>query len=158
MKDSRQQAGKHRLKDEYFDSAGIRQVSAKLPYGDYALMVTRSVDTKKDLYELHQCLTADHDRFARELAGARYDGCTLYVLTETRAVSTIGDLESWEEPKEHLEMRVRTSGNKHARRIKGSTMVKAMRTMSSEYGTVFMFCRPERAGQTVEEILEGRYE
>lgn len=52
--DTRQQAGKHTLKDEYFRKQGIVVNRTKLYCGDYTLPTNQSIciDTKKDFTEL----------------------------------------------------------------------------------------------------------
>lgn len=47
--DTRQQKGKHKLKEEYFESQEIEIIRTKLPYGDYATPENSkiAIDTKK---------------------------------------------------------------------------------------------------------------
>ena len=53
--DSRQQAGKHKAKHDYFESLGIKLVISKMLVGDYCVPSNGSVvvDTKKDILELY---------------------------------------------------------------------------------------------------------
>lgn len=54
LSDTRQQAGRHKLKEQYFKSQGIMVNRTKLYCGDYTLPTNQSicVDTKKDIQEL----------------------------------------------------------------------------------------------------------
>lgn len=54
LSDTRQQAGKHDIKERYFRNHGIEIVRTKLYCGDYTLPADQSVciDTKKDIQEL----------------------------------------------------------------------------------------------------------
>ena len=155
IEDSRQKLGKHDLKAEYFADKGIEVIRSKLAYGDYALMPERAVDTKKDIYELAYDIDSDHQRFKAELVGARNAGCKLYILVEnTDGVDSLSTLVEWTEPMYHFEMRKIKSGNANARRIEGSRLAKACKTMSERYGATFLFCAPEHAGYFIERLLE----
>lgn len=153
--DSRQKLGKHNLKAEYFEKHGIKVIRSKLAYGDYALMPERAVDTKKDIYELAYDIDSDHQRFKAELVGARDAGCKLYILVENEeGVDSLSTLNEWQEPMYHFEMRKTKSGNPRTRRIEGSRLAKACKTMSERYGATFLFCAPEHAGYFIERLLE----
>lgn len=155
VEDSRQKIGKHDLKGDYFIENGHRVIRSKLPYGDYALMPERAVDTKQDIYELAYDIDSDHQRFKAELVGARDAGCKLYILVEnTDGVDSLSTLVEWTEPMYHFEMRKAKSGNTNARRIEGSRLAKACKTMSERYGATFLFCTPEHAGYFIERLLE----
>ena len=54
ISDTRQQAGKHTLKEEYFERNGIKVIRSKLPVGDYANIKDLSVvvDTKANIQEV----------------------------------------------------------------------------------------------------------
>lgn len=54
LSDTRQQAGKHDIKETYFRNHGIEIVRTKLYCGDYTLPADQSIciDTKKDIQEL----------------------------------------------------------------------------------------------------------
>ena len=60
---------------------------------------TKWMDTKRDIQELAQDVFQQHDRFRRELVGARDAGVKLYVLTEnSEGVRSLADLAAWREP------------------------------------------------------------
>ena len=150
--DTRQKAGKHDAKEQWWEEQNIPTLRASLPVGDYAWIAPVSVDTKRDLYELAMDLQADHARFKREVVRAKDSGCRLYVLVENKeGVRTLSDLAKWVEPKSHVIMRRRRSGK--AAQIHGSQLAKACVTMQDRYGVTFLFCAPEETAQKVIELL-----
>lgn len=154
--DSRQQAGKHEHKNEWWESEGVPTLRCKLPFGDYAWMYPVSVDSKKDIYELAQNIDQQHDRFRRECVGARDAGCQLVVLVENEdGVDSLDKLASWNETPSHYSMRRRASGNMNARRIQGVRLAKACATMEAKYGVRFEFCSPGESAQRILDILGG---
>ena len=85
IEDSRQQNGKHELKNEYFQKNNIRVLRSKLPFGDYALIDNMSVivDSKKDMMEIEGNLTKQHTRFRNEIINANDMGIGLVILILT---------------------------------------------------------------------------
>ena len=66
IEDTRNQPGKHKAKNEYWKSQGIKVIRSKLPCGDYALLTDMStvVDSKKGIDELVSNLCGkQHERF-----------------------------------------------------------------------------------------------
>ena len=153
LEDTRQQAGKHEVKHEWWADRGITLVRSKLAFGDYCRPPEVAVDTKASFAELAMDIDREHARFRRELIGARDAGVRLYVLVENDAgVTDLSSLALWTEPDADFRLR------KYAqRRIEGKRLAKACRTMSDRYGVMFLFCAPEDAARIVTEILEGRY-
>lgn len=153
LEDTRQQAGKHEVKHEWWADQGFTLVRSKLAFGDYCKLPEVAVDTKASIAELAMDIDREHARFRRELIGARDAGVRLYVLVENDAgVADLSSLASWTEPDADFRLR------KYAqRRIEGKRLAKACRTMSDRYGVMFLFCAPEDAARIVTEILEGRY-
>ena len=153
LEDTRQQAGKHEVKHEWWADRGITLVRSKLAFGDYCRPSEVAVDTKASIAELAMDIDREHARFRRELIGARDAGVRLYVLVENDAgVTDLSSLALWTEPDADFRLR------KYAqRRIEGKRLAKACRTMSDRYGVMFLFCAPEDAARIVTEILEGRY-
>lgn len=159
QEDSRQQAGKHDTKHEWWASNGVPIVRCKLPFGDYAWCPDRAVDTKSSIYELAMDIDQQHDRFKRECIGARDAGCSLTVLVENEdGVRRLEDLLGWEESDGHFAMRKRKSGNARARKISGERLAKACRTMEMRYGVGFAFCAPDEAAMAVVAILKGEWQ
>lgn len=154
LEDTRQQAGKHEVKHEWWADRGITLVRSKLAFGDYCKPPEVAVDTKASIAELAMDIDREHARFRRELIGARDAGVRLYVLVENDAgVTDLSSLALWTEP--DVDFRLRKYAQ---RRIEGKRLAKACRTMSDRYGVTFLFCSPEDAARIVTEILEGRYE
>lgn len=151
IRDTRQQRGKHEAKHRWFDEHGVVSVSSGLYVGDYMVMGDVSVDTKRDLEELCQCLDADHVRFRNEMVRARDAGVRLVILTENEdGVTDLESLALWVEPYDEF---VRRNGSGKARRRYGKRFAQACRTMTERYGAEFQFCTPAEAGRRVCEIL-----
>ena len=150
--DTRQQNGKHRKKHEYFERAGVHSVRSKLIAGDYQLVGgVVSVDTKRDINELCNCLDGGHVRFRNEMIVAKEAGIKLIILTENEdGVDSVEAFALWREPDKSFKKRNRT-GN--ARRRYGKRFAQACRTMMERYGVTFEFCSPDEAGERVLELL-----
>lgn len=159
IEDTRNQVGKHDLKNDYFKAKGVVVIRSKLPYGDYAVCPAVSVDTKKDIYELATDIDQQHARFKAECVGAKEHDCQLYVLVEnTDGINDTHSLSKWTEPDSHFNMRLRKSGNPRTRRIEGSRLARACETMSTRYGVQFLFCHPDESAKTILELLEEHRE
>ena len=95
IEDTRQQAGKHKIKHQWWTTHGDEVIRCKLPFGDYALPPEVSVDTKQDLTEIasNMCGTYNEKRrFREECKFAQTCGCELYFLIETDQVKEVDDL------------------------------------------------------------------
>lgn len=150
IEDSRQKAGKHCKKHDYWESRGVRFERHELPVGDYAQWPRISVDTKASIVEIAGNLRTDHARFRAECVRARENGCQLVVLVENNhGIRSLDDLEEWVESTKSY----RTRHGKH--RYIGRTLARQMRTMTERYGVMWSFCAPNDAGRRVIEILEG---
>lgn len=144
--DTRQQAGKHKHKEEVWTQLGVQTVRSKLIAGDYARLdnQTVSVDTKKDFVELAGNICgSQHERFRAECELARKCGIRLVVLVEE--VPPSGDLALWQSPK--------TRSGKPFTHVKGSVLKKAMATMAERYGVEFESVTKEKAPFRILEIL-----
>ena len=150
--DTRQQAGKHALKDARWEAIGQPTVRSKLAFGDYALVPPVSVDTKNSIQELAMDITQEHERFRSECEGARDAGCRLVVLVENEdGVRDLDGLRKWREPEASFRKR------RAKMRYYGSRIAAACETMRERYGVEFAFCAPEDAADFVLDIL-GRGE
>lgn len=148
LEDTRQQAGKHDLKHEYFASQGVEIVRTKLPFGDYALWgASTAVDTKANVEEIAQNIGGrEHARFREECKLAKRCGGQLIILVENEhGYRSVEDVTAWVNP----------NIRKTARSIEGPRLVKAMNTMSERYGVRFEFCAPEDAGRRILQLLEA---
>lgn len=144
IEDTRQKNGQHELKHRNFEEMGVELVRNMLPFGDYALAPTISVDTKADMAEIASNIGSDHQRFKRECVAARKAGCQLIILVEnTEGISSVNDVHRWINP--DLIYRPRA--------ITGDRLEKAMKTMSERYGVRFEFCTPEDSAKKIMELL-----
>lgn len=149
FEDTRQQKGRHRAKHEAWDERGVTLIRTKLAFGDYCLPPVVAVDTKASLAELAYDIDHDHERFKRELIGAREAGVQLVVLVEnTEGVRDLESLAAWTESPEAFARRKFTK-----RRLCGVRLAKACVTMAERYGVRFEFCAPEAAAERIVEIL-----
>ena len=125
-----------------------------------------SVDTKRDMQEIvgNICGKA-HPRFRDECILAQNNGIKLFVLVEnTDGVKTIEDVFKWQNPRMHRYNKIAYMHNASkwlnvplpkAKPTSGAVLAKAMLTMQLKYGVEFVFCRPEKAGEKVIELLGG---
>lgn len=151
VEDTRQQAGKHAEKHEWWADHGLTLVRSKLPFGDYCLPAEVAVDTKQSIQELAMDIDRDHARFRRELVGARDAGVRLVVLVENGdGVTSLEDLAGWVEPAGDYAKRLHAK-----RRITGERLAKACTTMAARYGVEFRFCSPAESAGIVADLLLG---
>lgn len=149
--DTRQQKGKHKLKEEYFENQGVEIVRTKLAFGDYQNPQNPSVviDTKKDIQELIGDLTKDHERFRRELQLAKKCGAKLIILIEDEKITCINDLYTW------YNWRLKKS----LKATKGSTLAKMLYTIernTEDYNCQFIFTKKAECGAKILEILSQK--
>lgn len=144
--DTRQQAGKHKNIEAYFDRAGIPTERCALYVGDYAIANEqhRVVDTKQDVLELAKdVMSSDHERFRRECIRAMEAGIHLLVLVEE--VLPKGGLSEWQSPTD--------SKGRPLTQVKGESLRRALLTMTAKYGVRFRFCDPRQTGRLIVEYL-----
>jgi ribosome-associated protein len=149
IEDSRQKRGMHELKHACFEEMGVELVRNMLPFGDYALPPSISVDTKADMAEIASNIGGDHQRFKRECIAAKNAGCQLIILVEnTDGIHSVDDVHTWINPEVIYRPRA----------ITGERLEKAMKTMSERYGVRFEFCEPHEAAGKIVELLGVSYE
>jgi ribosome-associated protein len=149
IEDSRQKRGMHELKHACFEEMGVELVRNMLPFGDYALPPSISVDTKADMAEIASNIGGDHQRFKRECIAAKNAGCQLIILVEnTDGIHSVDDVHTWINPEVIYRPRA----------ITGERLEKAMKTMSARYGVRFEFCEPHEAAGKIVELLGVSYE
>ena len=139
--DTREKGHKAILK--YFDSVGQDYIISKLDAGDYMIYkdYTTIIDKKDGLLELagNLCHTSEHERVKREIARARELGCVKFIfLIQDSKIKTIEDIKNWSSP--------------HTK-VKGSTLLKVMATMSKKYGVKFIICSKKDMPKKIIEIL-----
>lgn len=144
VEDSRQKKGMHELKHAHFEQMGVRLIRNMLPFGDYALPPSISIDTKANMEEIASNIGTDHKRFKNECIAAKEAGCQLIILVEnTNGIASVSDVHKWVNPE--LVYRPRA--------ITGERLQKAMMTMSERYGVRFEFCKPEEAAERIIKLL-----
>lgn len=147
VEDSRQQSGKHEIKHTYFADSDISVVRCKLPWGDYALPPSISVDTKANMDEIAANICGkEHTRFINECKAAKAAGCQLVILVENEVgISGISEVNIWKNPRSVYSPNC----------VQGPRLQKAMMTISERYGVRFEFCTPEEAGSRIVELLSN---
>ena len=101
LEDTRNQIGKHKIKNKYFADNGIKVERSKLYVGDYTLANKQNVciDTKKDISELYGDMYGQHERFRNEMIAAKDAGIKLYILVEnTNNIKYINQITRWKNP------------------------------------------------------------
>jgi ribosome-associated protein len=166
LSDTRQQLGKHDLKERYFFDHGIEVRRTKLYVGDYTLPTDQSIciDTKKDIQELIGDICGkSHERFREELQRANESGIHLIILVEddggycdkkesiyNKPVTCVQDLFSWRNPR----LFIFQGGNqKYPQATRGATLAKCLLTMQEKYGCEFQFTTKRNCGKRIIELL-----
>lgn len=148
IEDTRQQAGKHNIKHEWFKDNGVEIIRSKIPFGDYCLPPAVSIDTKENMDEIANNICGkEHKRFINECKAAQAAGCQLVILVENQlGIEDLSQVHTWQNP------RVIYSPNC----VQGDRLERAMRTISERYGVRFEFCNPYDSARRIIEIL-GEY-
>lgn len=183
IEDTNNKPGKHDMKNAYFQSHGVEVLRQRLPVGDYILVNSKvqnvldrkskrgipvkmmdllgtydiAVDSKNSIQELCGDICGkSHDRFRDECILAANNGIKLIVLVENEdGITQLSELHKWVNPR--LFIRMRGGGQKYPNATRGVSLMKACYTMMQKYGTVFIFCRPDQAGETISKILTKVY-
>ena len=186
------QKGSHAQSNAYnhrmMERAGHTLIALPLPYADYAEVTAEmqetidrrgdklkkadlvgdikiAVDRKNSIDEIcgNVCSTTSaHERFRDEVILAQKCGCKFYVLIEDDKVTSLDDLEHWQNPREkkYFYYKALMAQGKKLRMIlpkqppaSGKTLAKALRTMETKYGVKFLFCKPKDAAARIVELL-----
>ena len=142
IEDTRQKDGKHQQKHIGFEDLGVDLLRCKLPFGDYALPPSVSIDTKENLEEIAGNLCGsmkERSRFIRECKAAAAAGCQLVIMVETNHDGSLLDLG---------DIRL---GNGIT--VTGLQLYRAMTAVSGRYGVRFVLVRPEDAAKEIVKIL-----
>lgn len=171
--DTRQQKGKHEIKNEWWALHGVSTVRVKLDFGDYMTEGSNiSIDTKRGVNEIAQNINGrNHNRFKRECIRARDAGYRLVILVENLdGVSRLEDLQGWTnghccacgyykrkscDPHDGREKCIKHGTRKP---IQGARLARAMSTMSERYGVRFEFCSPHESAKRICDLLGVRYD
>ena len=137
----------------------------KLKKADLAADIKIAVDRKNSIDEIcgNVCsATSAHERFRDEVILAKKHGCKFYVLIEDEKVTSIDDLEHWENPREKKYFIMKARQDKGYKLkyplpkqppASGKKLAKALRTMEEKYGVTFLFCKPKDAAARIVELL-----
>ena len=186
------QKGSHAQSNAYnhrmMERAGHELVAIPLPYADYCEVTEEmqetidrrgdklkkadlvgdikiAVDRKNSIDEIcgNVCSTTSaHERFRDEVILAQKCGCKFYVLIEDEKVTSLDDLEHWQNPREkkYFYYKALMAQGKKLRMIlpkqppaSGKKLAKALRTMETKYGVKFLFCKPKDAAERIVELL-----
>jgi hypothetical protein len=166
--DTRQHAGKHETKNQWWERHGVPTAVKKLDFGDYMTHdVSISIDTKRGIGELAGNLCgsrAEHERFKRECIRASDAGCKLIVLVEDVHKRTeIRQIATWVNDRcircgvchsgKAVEKCVRYS----AKPVSGIRLYKTMHTMTERYGVEFRICAATDSARLICDILGLAY-
>ena len=131
-----------------FRETNTDYIIKKLDYGDYYNTDNPNVvvDRKYGIVEIAKNICSeDHKRLINEIELCNQNHCKMIFLITDENVKTLDDLEKWNSnPKDF---------KKNHTQVKGSTLVKAMRTMIEKYGVEFRFARLGDYGRTLLDIL-----
>jgi ribosome-associated protein len=140
----------------------------KLKKADLVGDIKIAVDRKNSIDEIcgNVCSTTSaHERFRDEVILAQKCGCKFYVLIEDDKVTSLDDLEHWQNPREkkYFYYKALMAQGKKLRMIlpkqppaSGKKLAKALRTMEEKYGVTFLFCKPKDAARVIVELLTER--
>lgn len=133
---------------DYFDKHGIKYIRNKLYAGDVKLLnSTRTIiDLKANTEEIAHniCNSKEHARILQELRRAKEIQCEDFIfLIKDDKIKSSDDLISWTSPRT---------------KVKGSTLYKAMCTMTKKYRCRFIFTSKENAAQKLIQLLGGKNE
>lgn len=131
---------------EYFTKVNQDYIISKLEAGDYMVYkdYTTIIDKKDGLLELagNLCHKSEHERIRREIAKAKELGCVNFIfLIQDSKIKSIEDIKNWSSP--------------HTK-VKGSTLLKIMTTMSKKYGIKFIIVPKKEMGSKIIELLGGK--
>jgi ribosome-associated protein len=186
------QKGSHAQSNAYnhrmMERAGHELIALPCPFGDYCEVTDEmqetidrrgdklkkadlvgdikiAVDRKNSIDEIcgNVCSTTSaHERFRDEVILAQKCGCKFYVLIEDESVTSLDDLERWENPREkkYFYYKALMAQGKKLRMIlpkqppaSGKKLAKALRTMEEKYGVEFVFAKPKDAAERIVELL-----
>ena len=183
--DKAQQAGKHDLKHNQLVAMGHELIDIPVPVGDYIEiteqlqevidrrgtklkkmdligLINISVDTKRDIEEIYQCLMQGHKRFSDSCFLAQNNGIRLIILIENKnGVTCVEELGKWKNDngwKRYFanKKRAERMGTKIPKPPATPSQLKQiMWTMNKKYGTEFLFCRLDESAGKIIELLTG---
>lgn len=141
--DTREQKWSH-IK-AYFDKHGIEYIPKKLDEGDYQIegQPKITVDRKKDMQEMYNCVVNDKSRFYKEVRRCHQKGIKLYVLIEHGGqIKSLADVPKWKQK----------YGTISSREIS-----ERLYRLHISYGVEVLFCDKRCTARRILEILTKEY-
>jgi len=145
-----------------FDRLGVKYFRSKLFVGDYMSLDNPRlvIDRKKDLQELCANVTAEHERFRRELVRAQEQGIKVIILCEHgRDIQCLEDVYFWTNPRKVNYKWIMKGGHPcrvqtWRKPVQGPQLYKSLRTISDRYNVDFHVCEKKETGKRIVELLE----
>ena len=128
---------------ESFDRHGIKYEIRKLDEGDYQIdgQTNLTVDRKKDMQEMYNCVVNDKSRFYKEVRRCHQKGIKLYVLIEHGGqIKSLADVPKWK-PKYGT--------------IPSREIAERLYRLHISYNVEVLFCDKRSTGRRIVEILKG---
>ena len=127
----------------YFDKHGIDYEIRKLDEGDYQIdgQPNLTVDRKKDMQEMYNCVVNDKSRFYKEVRRCHDKGIKLIVLIEHGVqIKSLADVPNWK-PKYGT--------------ISSREIAERLYRLHISYGVEIIFCDKRSTGKRIVELLQG---
>ena len=163
--DSREHKKERERIEQQFDALRIQHYCSKLYVGDYMNLDNPRlvVDRKKDLQELCQNVTKQHERFKNELKRANEQGISIIILCEHGSdITALHDVYFWTNPRRKDHKWVTVNGKpkyvhipEYKRALSGDRLYNILTTIQHRYNVRFEFCDKNRTGQRIVELLGG---
>lgn len=125
----------------YFDRQGIEYEIRKLDEGDYQIdgQPNLTVDRKKDMQEMYNCVVNDKSRFYKEVRRCHDKGIKLYILIEhSSQIKTLEDVPKWK--------------SKYGT-ISSREIMERLYRLHISYNVEVLFCDKRSTGRRIVEIL-----
>ena len=130
----------------YFDKHGIDYEIRKLDEGDYQIdgQPNLTVDRKKDMQEMYNCVVNDKSRFMKEVRRCHDKGIKLIVLIEHGVqIKSLADVPKW----------VPKYGTISSREI-----AERLYRLHISYGVEILFCSKRQTAKKIIDILTQNIE
>ena len=149
--DSREKASAISKSLEYFDKHGVRWVKTKMLFGDY-MDYSRPhlvIDRKQNIAELAKNITAERERFTKEIEWAEKTGSHIVILVEEDhfmdrgervPVRNISDLLLW--------------SSKHTQ-VRGEQVFRILNDWTRKKPISVVFCNKRYTAQNIVKIIYG---
>ena len=128
----------------YFDRQGIEYEIRKLDEGDYQIdgQPNLTVDRKKDMQEMYNCVVNDKSRFYKEVRRCHEKGIKLIVLIEHGGqIKSLADVPKWK-PKYGT--------------IPSREIAERLYKLHISYNVEVLFCDKRSTGRRIIELLTNK--